>query len=147
MPISLDRPSLWERFWSKVDTTGGAEACWPWTGAMSKKRKGVAGWTFRGVFWVRAKKTGTRKNAGQRLVLAHRFSLCLLHGGVELDALLADYDLTHFEDGQRREAAHTCNNRICCNPTHLYWGTEDENRDDRFGHRATMAELPLEGMS
>ena len=25
------RPSVTERFWSKVDKSGGAEVCWPWT--------------------------------------------------------------------------------------------------------------------
>jgi hypothetical protein len=26
-----------ERFWSKVDTSGGEDACWPWTGSISNE--------------------------------------------------------------------------------------------------------------
>jgi HNH endonuclease len=29
-------PTLEERFWSKVDTSGGPDACWPWTAAIDK---------------------------------------------------------------------------------------------------------------
>lgn len=28
-------------------------------------------------------------------------------------------------------ACHTCDNPLCCNPTHLYWGTAKQNCKDR----------------
>jgi len=28
-------------------------------------------------------------------------------------------------------ALHTCDNRRCCNPHHLYWGTHQDNMDDK----------------
>jgi hypothetical protein len=33
--------SLESRFWSKVDTSGGPDACWPWTGAVNESGYGV----------------------------------------------------------------------------------------------------------
>lgn len=47
-----------------------------------------------------------------KLVRAHRVSCELAHGESELHAL------------------HTCDNRKCCNPTHLYWGTNQRNMHD-----------------
>jgi hypothetical protein len=32
-------------------------------------------------------------------------------------------------------ACHTCDNRSCCNPTHLYWGTPNDNVADRMRAR------------
>lgn len=29
------------------------------------------------------------------------------------------------------EACHSCNNCICCNPNHIFWGTHQQNIDDR----------------
>lgn len=30
------------------------------------------------------------------------------------------------------DAAHSCHNRLCCNPRHLRWATKAENQADRF---------------
>lgn len=32
------------------------------------------------------------------------------------------------------DAAHSCGNRLCCNPTHLRWATRKENHGDKRGH-------------
>ena len=121
MAVAGYKGSIWDRFWSKVDSSGGADACWPWVGAKSVKRSG----TLRGVLQVAGRRS--------RIVLAHRFALCLVFGGLALDELLAEYDAL-FDDGSRREACHRCNNRLCCNPhpNHLYWGTQEQNRADRY---------------
>lgn len=100
---------LWDRFWAKVDTTGGPDACWPWIGALSHKRSG----TKRGLI--------QEAGRGSRLLLVHRVALCFTGNGLE------DYD-------RPEEAAHTCDNRLCCNPVHLYWATAEENRLDRYPH-------------
>ena len=33
--------SIDERFWGKVDRSGGAEACWPWLGAVHRAGRGI----------------------------------------------------------------------------------------------------------
>jgi hypothetical protein len=33
-------PGVSERFWSKVDRSGGPNACWPWTAGLSSRRYG-----------------------------------------------------------------------------------------------------------
>lgn len=35
-PGKLDDPTLVERFWQRVDRSGGPDACWPWTGYLDK---------------------------------------------------------------------------------------------------------------
>lgn len=110
---------------------------------MSRKRRGRHGFTYRGNFRVGSLKPG---EPARRIVLTHRFALCLIHGGLDLVELLADYDRRFFDDGSRREAAHDpikCGNRLCCNPAHLRWATDDENREDRYGPGDTTIELAL----
>lgn len=109
---------LWDRFWEKVDISGGADACWPWTGAISyTKRRRKHGGKF-------AKRWGReiiqQAGRGSRTLKAHRLALCFTGSGLE------EYD-------RPEQAAHTCNNRLCCNPVHLYWATEQQNVEDRYG--------------
>lgn len=105
------RASLYDRFWSKVDMSGGLSACWPWTGAISTKRKGAS----RGIL-----RAGNENN--HRVVIAHRLALCYAGAGYE------EYFRPH-------QAAHRCNNPICCNNySHLYWATQAENQADRWNH-------------
>lgn len=62
-----------ERFWAKVDRSGGPDACWPWTAADN----GVAGY---GIFWF----TSRRKQ------YAHRLAYELLRGPIP-DGLTLDH--------------------------------------------------------
>jgi hypothetical protein len=67
------RPTTEQRFWSKVDTSAGPDACWPWTGTLHRA-------TGYGLFLP----TGQRKYAR-----AHRFMYELTHpnelGGKQVD--------------------------------------------------------------
>ena len=50
---------------------------------------------------------------------AHRYVLVRASGGV---------------DPAGMQAAHSCGNRLCCNPKHLRWATAAENASDRKRH-------------
>lgn len=58
-----------ERFWSKVDRSGGQSACWPWRGALQANGYG-------------------RVKAGRRAVLAHRVAYVLLEGEAGADLVI-----------------------------------------------------------
>lgn len=62
-----DRADMYERFWSKVDSSGGADACWPWT----------AGTTRAGY--------GKFQLARRWTQVAHRVALLLTRPGREFD--------------------------------------------------------------
>jgi hypothetical protein len=84
-----------EQFWSKVDKSGGPDACW---------------------LWARGRTKGYgRLRLGGKLWRAHRLAWQCVHG------LLAD-DI---------KVLHTCDNPPCCNPAHLYAGTQLDNAADR----------------
>jgi hypothetical protein len=92
---SAQRDALTERFWSKVDRTGGPEACWPWTEAT------LYGY---GVFRV-----------GKRKVKAHRFAYVVTYGVEPVDTI--DH-LCHDASVCNPVQEADCPHRSCCNPRH-----------------------------
>ena len=99
------------RFWSKVDMSGGPDACWPWTGTIDG---GYGSFSYR-------------TDDGERTIPAHRMSLIL--SGVDIsDDLMA---------------LHKCDNKPCCNPAHLYAGTDLQNKQDAW-ERGQMVRLLTE---
>lgn len=104
--------TLWDRFWSKVDITGGKEACWPWKGALRVRRNGK-----RGKLQV-----GGR---GSRTVSADRLAL----------ALHTDGNMNRRRGGSLLQCCHRCGNGdgpiYCVNPFHMYWGTQKQNERDK----------------
>lgn len=96
-------PADTERFHSKVDSNGGPNACWPWTGTVAKTDKD--GNALYGRF----------KTNGQN-VRAHRLAYMLAKGTIP--------------DGM--VIRHLCIHQpMCCNPSHLEIGTPEENKADR----------------
>lgn len=87
-------------FWRNVEK-GGEDECWNWIKAVGSHGYGE-------VRIVR-KSTGKPINEG-----AHRYSF-ILHGG-------------YIEKGKR--ICHTCDNKRCCNPKHLWKGTQTQNLED-----------------
>lgn len=88
-----------QRFWEKVDRSGGADACWPWLG----RRHGQKGYHY-GRFRITL--------AGKRQWFnANRIALYLHLGYDPGDSL----------------ACHSCDNPPCCNGNHLNPGTPLSN--------------------
>jgi hypothetical protein len=104
-------PPMPERFWQKVDRSGGPDACWPWTTATNAHGYGV--FVFHG-----------------SMRLAPRVAWTLTHpegipprmvggNGVEGKTLLC----------------HNCpggDNPTCCNPAHHWLGTDWDNTQDKI---------------
>lgn len=82
------------RFWSKVDASGGPDACWPWTGSRNSDGYGL--------FCFRGRTIG----AGRAMAAIHAKPLSA-------------------------KALHHCDNPPCCNPLHMYEGTDADNARDR----------------
>lgn len=95
-------PTRSERFWSKVDRSGGPDACWPFLGSTNA--------TGYGVFH-----TPTSRKA-------HRYAYALENGS----PASGDVDHTcHNSSGCTK--VNDCPHRRCCNPRHLEDVTHAEN--------------------
>jgi hypothetical protein len=95
-----------DRFWSRVDKSGGDDACWPWTRGKDKDGYGKFAVTL-------PMSAGSEKQAHVR---AHRLAL-ELHLGELLGARLA---------------THSCDAPACCNPKHLSPGTPLSNMREKI---------------
>ena len=82
--------------------THGPYDCWPWLGSIRPNGYGR--------FFV-----GGKTASGHRYVSAHRFA----------------YELGHGPPPPGKLVCHTCDNKPCVNPAHLYVGTEQDNARDR----------------
>lgn len=108
-----------ERFLAKIDTTGGPDACWPWTAALFTQ-------TGYGVFHPVKGKT----------VSAHTWSYREFIGPIP-DGLHVDHTC-HNRD-QDCPGGRACVHRSCVNPAHLEPVDPDANvkRSPRSNHRKT----------
>lgn len=106
------------RFWSYVEKHE-ASQCWPWIGNINSHGYGSIRLTT---------KPGTHKTIGASRVAYE------LHNSTTVPAGMC--------------VCHHCDNRRCCNPTHLYVGTAQDNVDDREVRgrgRPPFSEKPLRG--
>lgn len=108
-------------FWSSVDRSGPAQACWPWLGRVDSAGHGVVSVTW-----------GTERSAANTYGSRPAQRLALLFSGTRLIDGLVVYP--------------GCGNRLCCNPGHLVQGTKGEaatamRRTCRRGHPWTGEEV------
>jgi hypothetical protein len=115
-----DRPStLLERFHAKVLRRSASE-CWPWTAGVSRSGR-------REVDYGAIRYGGKTR----RILRANRLALMLHTAPIDVPR----DDTESFDDWFRRvercyrglEAAHECDNSMCCNPAHLSWQTHTDN--------------------
>ena len=111
-----------ERFWAKVDRSGGSDACWPWMGYVDETGNGY------GQFWD-----------GDHLVKAHRFIYTKECGTVPL-GLVVDHTC-HNGTGCTDVP---CVHRRCCNPKHLEVTTQSINsiRGRSGDHQSAKTHCP-----
>src|SRR5688500_15250667 len=83
-----------ERFWSRVDQTGGPDTCWPWTGSTTK---GYGNVRLGGVSYR-----------------AHRLAWIYAHGAIPVGR-----EVDHRCHDSSCRLGDLCPHRRCCNPRHL----------------------------
>lgn len=98
-----------ENFWSRV-ACGSDTDCWEWQGAVTSAGYGNLTWH------------------GQH-VQAHRVAYYLAKGGIALQT-----GFRHEGKAKRykRFVLHKCDNRLCCNPAHLFLGSMRTNLLDAY---------------
>ncbi len=95
---------LSRRFWSKVNLrTDDLDLCWEW---IATARKGYGQFKYKG-----------------KMVDAHRVAWELTFGAIPGETLP--------KSKEKICVLHVCDNPGCCNPTHLYLGTQKDNAEDK----------------
>lgn len=96
------RAPLHQRLWAKIDKRGPDE-CWPWTGCVTAQGYGRIG----------------RGGGRGGMMLPHRAVWEEANGAIPQDGPSYEHVIMH-----------TCDNRLCCNPSHLRLGSQADNTRD-----------------
>jgi hypothetical protein len=103
-----------ERMISRWAIIGAANECWPYTGHCFVKSKG-------------GRMTYGRVELNKQRLRVHRAVWMIVHGDIP-DGLCV---------------LHSCDNPLCCNPSHLFLGTQADNIRDKMEkgrHRVVYGE-------
>lgn len=95
-----------EKFWAQVDVRGEDE-CWEWRRAVNTTGYGI--YHCRSPKWLYDKNGRTMTQ-----LLAHRVAWFLTRGEIGSDHV-------------NNHVCHTCDNRRCCNPAHMFKGSMYDN--------------------
>jgi len=98
-----------DMFWSRVRQTT-PDGCWDWLGSRNSSGYGTVSWHGR-------------------VVPAHRVAYWLSRGGIRLDT---QFRVAGRAKKYTRFVLHTCDNRTCCNPKHLFLGSLRANMLDAY---------------
>jgi len=90
-----------QRFWARIDQSGGPDACWPWLGSKHRRGYGqVSGWHGPGYTC--------------KVIQTHLAAYILTYGPVP-----APLVLDHICHTRACDLGDSCPHRACCNPKHL----------------------------
>lgn len=98
-----------DSFWGKVQK-GDEGECWEWTGCTTSS--GYGNLVYQG-----------------KQVQAHRLAYMLTYGGISLDT---KFRIEGKAKRYKRFVLHKCDNRKCCNPSHLFLGSMRTNLLDAY---------------
>lgn len=98
-----------EKFWSWVKKSS-LDACWEWQGG--KNTTGYGLYSMSSPSWL-YERTGRQKTQ----LLAHRVAWYLTNGAIG-------------DDQVNNHICHKCDNRLCCNPSHMFMGSMYDNVHD-----------------
>lgn len=90
------------RFWGKVDSSSGPDACWPWKSVKAERKR------------IYASFLASKVGGEAKFMDAHKFAWELVNGPVP----------------EGLNVCHRCDNPICCNPKHHFLGTNADNMQD-----------------
>lgn len=111
------------RFWAKVERRGEDE-CWPWQKGLNTSKYGAFSLPVTNPY-------------GSHMFAASRVAYAIANNGLVAGFMVC----------------HTCDNTLCCNPKHLFLGTQLDNMRDMAkkgrngqpnGERSPMSKLTAE---
>jgi hypothetical protein len=115
---------LWEKFWKKVDTSGGPNACWPFKASRNQCDYGIFSYNT-------PKKTNKYGSGTHRATIAaHKLAYIFGEEHTFEDPIRKSEVIMHKCRTRSSDRDHDL--RCCCNPRHLKRGTQLENIHDMF---------------